>query len=165
MLFSINFSHRTDEFYNSLSDRRKTIFALSFIISIVLILVLSVWFVISSYNKNNEIASYQTQLEAARQDYYLSSLNNANLQKQIQDLNLKMAETINTTVELQQMLLHMTNEKSSLQNVKSELESGLRRTRQQLDRMQKSVNGLIDKRTESVNTEERHLKRDKDYHE
>ena len=70
-------------------------------------------------------------------------------------MNLRLAQTIGSMVELQTMLDQINSEKANLEEVKNQLETGLKSTRTQLDKVQKSVNNLIDSRSHIItNTEE-----------
>ena len=70
-------------------------------------------------------------------------------------MNLRLAQTIGYMVEMQTMLNQINSEKANLEEVKRQLENGMKNTRTQLDKVQKSVNNLIDSRSHLItNTEE-----------
>ncbi|MBQ5549858.1 MAG: hypothetical protein IIT32_02225, partial [Bacteroidales bacterium] len=75
---------------------------------------------------------------------------NSNLEKKLQELNLRLAELINNTIELQRMAEQLTAENVSLEEIRREMEKGLKRTKTQLDKMQGSVNYLIDQRENQI---------------
>ena len=64
--------------------------------------------------------------------------------------NARHLRSINTTVELQRMTDLLTAENVSLEDIRRELEKGLKRTKTQLDNMQSSVNYLIDQREKAI---------------
>jgi len=89
---------------------------------------------------------YKTDIDRAQERYFLLSLENSNLRKKIQELNLELAVTLNNTVELQVMMNQVNEENITLASIKTQLTDGIRRTNQQLQLMQGSVNKMIESR-------------------
>ncbi|MCQ2253442.1 MAG: hypothetical protein MJZ61_08325, partial [Bacteroidales bacterium] len=115
----------------------------------------------TNYQKNKVIADYEKLLDNSHQNYYLQSIANSNLEKKLQDLNLKLAEMRNTTIDLERMFNELSEEKVSLEEIRARMEMGIRRTKAQLDNMQTSVNSLINQRTKVIIYNEEEIIREK----
>ncbi len=139
-----------DEYYQSLNKKKKNYLSYIFILVILLILTLTIALFVKTKNYSKEVEDYKIKLDQSYQNYYLATLENANLEKKIQALNLKLAETINNTVALETMITNMENEKVNLEQIKKELEKGIQRTKAQLNTMQNSVNNLIMQREKTI---------------
>ncbi len=142
------FEVKLDNAYNQLSYTGKII-----TVSLIGILTaLLVFLIVRNFMLNSQLSNmnekYKSDLAVAKDNYYLLNLENANLEKKVQDLNLKLVETINNTVDLQVMMDHVSNENTNLVTIKDELIVGLKKTNQQLLNMQSSVNKLINSRTD-----------------
>lgn len=140
--------------YSQLSFTGKII-----IVSIILFsLIGNIILVSSNFRLSNRLYAtknkYKTDLDRAKDSYFLLNLENANLEKKIQNLYLELAETLNNTVELQIMMNHVTEENLTLYSIKDELADGINKTSYQLKKMQKSVNDLIVTRQKSNEKEQ-----------
>ncbi len=121
------------------------------VIVLFLMLLACVGYIVYLNNKHiSENKKYEQLFEKSKQNYYKLSIENENLKRKLQDLNLKLAETINSMVDLQTVLSQMSSEKENLEEIKRQMEIGIKNTKGQLDRMQRSVNILIDNRRNSV---------------
>lgn len=156
MKFS-SISDRTDYFLRGLTKRTKSWLVIAVIVSALLMLLFGTLWIYQRYKYNKEVADYQEKLQTSHQNYYTVTLENANLEKRLQDMNLRLAQTIGSMVELQTMLDQINSEKANLEEVKLQLETGLKTTRTQLDKVQKSVNNLIDSRSHIITTTEENV--------
>ena len=146
---------RTEYFLRRLSKRAKSWFVLAVWTAAILMILFGTLCIYKRIKFNLERAEYERKLQISTQNYYTSTVENANLEKRLQDMNLRLAQTIGSMVELQTMLDQINSEKANLEEVKNQLENGLKSTRTQLDKVQKSVNNLIDSRSHIItNTEE-----------
>ena len=146
---------RTEYFLRRLSKRAKSWFVLAVWTAAILMILFGTLWIYNRIKFNRERAEYERKLQISTQNYYTSTVENANLEKRLQDMNLRLAQTIGSMVELQTMLDQINSEKANLEEVKNQLENGLKSTRTQLDKVQKSVNNLIDSRSHIItNTEE-----------
>lgn len=146
---------RTEYFLRRLSKRAKSWLVLAVWAAAILMLLFGTLWIYNSIKFNRERAEYERKLQTSQQNYYTQTVENANLEKRLQDMNLRLAQTIGSMVELQTMLNQINSEKANLEEVKLQLETGLKSTRTQLDKVQKSVNNLIDSRSHLItNTEE-----------
>ena len=146
---------RTEYFLRRLSKRTKSWLVVGVVAAAILMLLFGTLWIYNRYKFNQERAEYERKLQTSTQKYYTATLENANLEKRLQDMNLRLSQTIGSMVELQTMLNQINSEKANLEEVKRQLETGLKTTRTQLDKVQKSVNTLIDSRSHTItNTEE-----------
>ena len=146
---------RTEYFLRRLSKRAKSWLVLAVWTAAILMLLFGTLWIYNHIKFNRERAEYERKLQTSQQNYYTQTVENANLEKRLQDMNLRLAQTIGSMVELQTMLDQINSEKANLEEVKLQLENGLKSTRTQLDKVQKSVNNLIDSRSHIItNTEE-----------
>ena len=146
---------RTEYFLRRLSKRAKSWLVLAVWTAAILMILFGTLWIYNRIKFNRERAEYERKLQISTQNYYTSTVENANLEKRLQDMNLRLAQTIGSMVELQTMLDQINSEKANLEEVKNQLENGLKSTRTQLDKVQKSVNNLIDSRSHIItNTEE-----------
>lgn len=148
---------RTEYFLRRLSKRAKSWLVLAVWTAAILMLLFGTLWIYNRIKFNRERAEYERKLQISTQNYYTSTVENANLEKRLQDMNLRLAQTIGSMVELQTMLDQINSEKANLEEVKLQLETGLKSTRTQLDKVQKSVNNLIDSRSHIITTTEENV--------
>ena len=148
---------RTEYFLRRLSKRAKSWLVLAVWTAAILMLLFGTLWIYNRIKFNRERAEYERKLQISTQNYYTSTVENANLEKRLQDMNLRLAQTIGSMVELQTMLDQINSEKANLEEVKLQLETGLKTTRTQLDKVQKSVNNLIDSRSHIITTTEENV--------
>ncbi len=155
------FSENIDEYYKKMS-RRARVWAAIAIVAIVLLLLMATGFALYyRYQHNKMIAEYEKLLEKSHQNYYLQGIASSNLEKKLQDLMLELAKLRNNTIELERMFSELSDEKVSLEEIRAEMELGIRRSKAQLDRMQSSVNSLIDQRTKVIINNENEILNEK----
>ena len=143
-------SKRIDRRYEKLTPNAKSLIFIGIIFLLLLLLGLFGWFL---YDKNRQYADserYIKELEESKQNYYLVTIANSNLEKRLQDLSLRLAETLNNTIELERMFKELEAENVSLEEIRDAMEKGLIRTKTQLDNMRGSVNYLIDQRQKDI---------------
>ena len=143
-------SKRIDSRYNEMTPNQKSLIFIGVIILFLLLLGILGWIVHCKNQQNAEAERYIKKLEESKQNYYLATIANSNLEKKLQEMSLRLAETINNTIELQRVFDELTAEKVSLEEIRAAMEAGLRRTKTQLDNMQGSVNYLIDQRENQI---------------
>jgi predicted PurR-regulated permease PerM len=143
-------SKRIDKRYAGMTPNQKSLTFIGIIVLIVLLLFLGGWIIFSNQRQSEDVERYVKKFEESKQNYYLATIANSNLEKKLQEMSLRLAELINTTVELQRMTDLLTAENVSLEDIRRELEKGLKRTKTQLDNMQSSVNYLIDQREKAI---------------
>ena len=148
---------RTEYFLRRLSKRAKSWLVLAVWTAAILMLLFGTLWIYNRIKFNRERAEYERKLQISTQNYYTSTVENANLEKRLQDMNLRLAQTIGSMVELQTMLDQINSEKANLEEVKLQLETGLKSTRTQLDKVQKSVNNIIDSRSHIITTTEENV--------
>jgi hypothetical protein len=133
-----------------MTPNQKSLTFIGIIALIVLLLFLGGWIIFSKQRQSEDVERYIDKFEESKQNYYLATIANSNLEKKLQELNLRLAELINNTIELQRMAEQLTAENVSLEEIRKEMEKGLKRTKTQLDKMQGSVNYLIDQRENQI---------------
>ncbi|MBR2199203.1 MAG: hypothetical protein IJ894_00410 [Bacteroidales bacterium] len=143
-------SKRIDKRYAEMTPNQKSLTFIGIIALIVLLLFLGGWIIFSKQRQSEDVERYIDKFEESKQNYYLATIANSNLEKKLQELNLRLAELINNTIELQRMAEQLTAENVSLEEIRKEMEKGLKRTKTQLDKMQGSVNYLIDQRENQI---------------
>lgn len=143
-------SKRIDKRYAKMTPNQKSLTFIGIIVLIALLLFLGGWIIFSNQQQSEDVERCLNKLEESKQNYYLATIANSNLEKKLQELNLRLAETINSTIALQRMISELDSENVSLEAIRRELEKGLQRTKVQLDRMQGSVNYLIDQREKQI---------------
>ena len=143
-------SKRIDKRYAEMTPNQKSLTFIGIIALIVLLLFLGGWIIYSKQRQSEDVERYIDKFEESKQNYYLATIANSNLEKKLQELNLRLAELINNTIELQRMAEQLTAENVSLEEIRKEMEKGLKRTKTQLDKMQGSVNYLIDQRENQI---------------
>ena len=148
---------RTEYFLRRLSKRAKSWLVLAVWTAAIMMLLFGTLWIYNHIKFNRERAEYERKLQTSQQNYYTQTVENANLEKRLQDMNLRLAQTIGSMVELQTMLDQINSEKANLEEVKLQLETGLKTTRTQLDKVQKSVNNLIDSRSHTITTTEENV--------
>jgi biopolymer transport protein ExbB/TolQ len=144
------FSKRIDKHYNEMTPNKKASIFIGVIVLFLLLLSIIGWVIYSKHRQYAEVERYIKELEESKQNYYLQTIANSNLEKKLQEMSLRLAETINNTVELERMLNELDAENVSLEEIRRALETGLRRTKTQLDNMQGSVNSLINQREKTL---------------
>lgn len=148
---------RTEYFLRHFSKRAKSWLTVGVFAAGILMLLFGTLWIYNSIKFNRERAEYERKLQTSQQNYYTQTVENANLEKRLQDMNLRLAQTIGSMVELQTMLDQINSEKANIEEVKNQLENGLKSTRSQLDKVQKSVNNLIDSRLHIITTTEENV--------
>ncbi|MCR5455925.1 MAG: hypothetical protein K6F33_13130 [Bacteroidales bacterium] len=143
-------SKRIDKRYNEMTPNTKAGIFIGIIILLLLLLSILGWVIYSKHKQYAEAERYLKELEESKQNYYLATIANSNLEKKLQEMSLRLAETINNTIELERMFKQLSEEKVSLEEIRAAMEAGLRRTKKQLDNMQGSVNSLINQREKTV---------------
>lgn len=126
---------------------------------VVIIFILSIlanaWLIVGNVSKKKELQQIKNNckkdINRSAEQYSILYNENMRLQKKLQDLNLKLMETMNNTIELTVLLQQLENENVTLYNIKDELTRGVNRTNYQLKSMQKSVNALIDQKQKRLN--------------
>lgn len=131
------------------------------IILIILLLGSIAYIFYQNYKTERENKKYIELFEQSKQNYYQLSIENENLKRKLQELNLKLAETINSMADLQTVLAQMSSEKENLEDIKRQMEVGIKNTKGQLDKMQRNVNFLIDNRKTSVSDSQIQLLKEK----
>lgn len=147
-------SQKIDKKYNEMSPKRRAWTAIIIVSIILLLLSASILALYSKHLRDAELEAYKAELEKSKQNYYLQTIANSNLEKKLQDMSLRLAETINNTIELERMFHELSEEKVSLEEIRAELEAGIRRTKNQLDNMKGAVNSLINQRQKVIITTE-----------
>lgn len=155
-------SQRIDKRYNEMTPNKKSLIFIGVIAVIILLLMALGWVLYSKHRQCMEAEIYIKKLEESKQNYYLATIANSNLEKKLQEMSLRLAETINNTIELQRMFDELTAEKVSLEEIRTAMETGLRRTKTQLDNMQGSVNSLINQRQKVLDDNEQSIRREKE---
>jgi septal ring factor EnvC (AmiA/AmiB activator) len=143
-------SKRIDKRYAEMTPNQKSLTFIGIIVLILLLLGMAGWIIFSNQRQSEDVERYINKFEESKQNYYLATIANSNLEKKLQELNLRLAETINSTIALQRMISELDSENVSLEAIRKELEKGLQRTKSQLDKMQGSVNYLIDQRENQI---------------
>ena len=143
-------SKRIDKRYNEMTPNQKSLTFIGVIALLLLLCGAVVWIFFSRNTKYAELEHYVQKLEESKQNYYLATIANSNLEKKLQEMSLRLAETINNTVELERMIQELDSENLNLEEIRRALEQGLRRTKTQLDNMQGSVNSLINQREKTI---------------
>lgn len=143
-------SEDVDVYYRKMSHRERAWWFIGLIALLILLLGSIGYSIYSNYQKQKAIAEYQKLLEESHQNYYLQSISNSNLEKKLQDLMLEIATLRNSTIELERMIMELSDEKVNLEEIRRQMELGIRRTKTQLDNMQSSVNSLINQRTKAI---------------
>ena len=113
------------------------------------------WVLNSSLKKEakEQSAKYEIDIKRASEQYFVLYNHNQKLQKEIQDINLTLIETINSTVDLQVMLQQLNKENVTLYSIQDELVRGINNTNYQLNVLQKSVNKIIKEKQEVLERE------------
>jgi ElaB/YqjD/DUF883 family membrane-anchored ribosome-binding protein len=143
-------SQNLDNQYKTWSRDKKAWVVIGVVTLAVLLLVSIGGLIYVTYQKNKAISEYEQLLHLSKQNYYLQTIENQNLSKKLQDMSLRLAELKNNTIELERMFRELSEEKVSLEEIRSQMELGLKNTRYQLDKMQSSVTYLIDQRKKTV---------------
>ena len=143
-------SKRIDKRYNEMTPNQKSLTFIGVILLLLLLLGAIGWILYSKNSKYADAERYIEKLEESKQNYYLATIANSNLEKKLQEMSLRLAETINNTIELQRMFDELSAEHVSLEEIREAMEKGLRRTKTQLDNMQGSVNSLINQREKTI---------------
>jgi biopolymer transport protein ExbB/TolQ len=143
-------SKRIDKRYNEMTPNQKSLTFIGVILLLLLLLGAIGWILYSKNSKYADAERYIEKLEESKQNYYLATIANSNLEKKLQEMSLRLAETINNTIELQRMFDELSAEHVSLEEIREAMEKGLRRTKTQLDNMQGSVNSLINQREKNI---------------
>jgi parvulin-like peptidyl-prolyl isomerase len=150
-------SRKLDANYKTWSSDRKAWTVILFVLLVLLFLSAFALGLYTRYTKNLEIENYKAVLEKSKQNYYLQSIANSNLEKKLQEMLLELAKMKNNTVELERIFQALYDEKASLEEIRQQMETGLKNTKFQLDKMQHSVNSLIDQRTKTIISTERDI--------
>ena len=143
-------SKRIDKRYGEMTPNAKALTFIGVIVLFLLLLLALGLVLYSKHSKYAELERYIEKLEESKQNYYLATIANSNLEKKLQEMSLRLAETINNTIELERMFKELEAENVSLEEIREAMEKGLRRTKTQLDNMQGSVNSLINQREKAV---------------
>ncbi len=145
-------------------SRKAKVWSLVAVIAIALLLMMSAGMAFYFlYQRNRAIEYGEAELEKSKQNYYIQSISNSNLEKRLQDLILELAKLRNSTIELGMMVALLQEDKVNLEEIRLRLESGVRNAKYQLDKMETSVNSLIKQRTSTLTTTEQELlRRDRD---
>ena len=140
----------------NINNISKYIIALIFVFSIFA----NAWLIVQNVSKKKELQELKNKCEKdinrSSEQYSILYNKNNRLQKELQDLEFKLIETMNNTIELTVMLQQLENENVTLYNIKDELTKGVNRTNYQLKSMQKSVNALIDQKQKRLNKQRHH---------
>ena len=102
---------RTEYFLRRLSKRAKSWLVLAVWTAAILMILFGTLWIYNHIKFNRERAEYERKLQISTQNYYTSTVENANLEKRLQDMNLRLAQTIGSMVELQTMLDQINSEK------------------------------------------------------
>ena len=154
-------SKRIDKRYAEMTPNQKSLTFIGIIVLILLLLGMAGWIIFSNQRQSEDVERYINKFEESKQNYYLATIANSNLEKKLQEMSLRLAETINNTIELQRMFDELTAEKVSLEEIRTAMETGLRRTKTQLDNMQGSVNSLINQRQKVLDDNEQTIRNEK----
>ncbi len=156
-------SEAMDRRYQKMSRKAK-VWSLVAVIAIALLLLMSAGMAFYFlYQRNRAIEYGEAELEKSKQNYYIQSISNSNLEKRLQDLILELAKLRNSTIELGMMVALLQEDKVNLEEIRLRLESGVRNAKYQLDKMETSVNSLIKQRSGTLTTTEQELlRRDRD---
>ena len=139
-----------DKKYKTWSSTRKAWVVIG-VLALLVFLLLSIGFCLYfKYQCSQTADYYEKLLEKSKQNFYLQSIANSNLEKKLQDMSLRLAELKNSTIEIERMFRELSEERVSLEEIRRQMESGLKNTRSQLDKMQFSVNYLIEQRKKVV---------------
>ncbi len=139
-----------DKRYKTWSSARKAWIVIG-ILTLIIFLLLSIGLCLYfNYQRSQTEVYYEKLLEKSKQNFYLQSIANSNLEKKLQDMSLRLAELKNSTIELERMFRELSEEKVSLEEIRRQMESGLKNTLSQLDKMQYSVNYLIEQRKKVI---------------
>lgn len=158
-LYSI--SDDFDAYYRKMSRKARTWTFVGIAALVLLALLLVGMIIYVNYMRGVEEEDYYKELEKSKQNYYIQGVANSNLEKKFQDLNLELAKLRNNTIELERMFSELSDEKVSLEEIRAEMELGIRRSKAQLDKMQSSVNSLIDQRTKVIINNENEILNEK----
>lgn len=165
MISYYEISESLDNRYKKLSRKQKAWIVVGAILLLLMSLCCLGGWLYSNYQRRLAVSNYEKLLEKSKQNYYLQTVANNNLEKKLQDMSLRLAELKNNTIELERMFSELSSEKVSLEEIRQQMEIGLRNSRAQLDKMQRSVNVLIDQRTKTViKTEEEIIYEKSDTH-
>ena len=137
---------RIKKISDSLNNTSKFILALIFVIAIFG----NAWLIVKNVTLKKELQKtqkkYNSDIKRSSEQYSILYNKNLSLQSQLQNVNLKLIETINNTVEIQVMIQQIEHENVSLLTIRDRLAVGINKTNSQLKSLQKSVNVLIDKK-------------------
>ncbi len=143
-------SKKIDRRYGEMTPNTKAWIFIAVVALILLLLLAMGWLVYDRYRHDAVVGRHLKELEESKQNYYLQTIANSNLEKKLQEMSLKLAETINNTIELERMFHELEEEKVSLEEIRDAMEKGIRRTKSQLDNMQGSVDALINQREKTI---------------
>ena len=91
-------SKRIDKRYAEMTPNQKSLTFIGIIALIVLLLFLAGWIIFSNQRQSEDVERYIKKFEESKQNYYLATIANSNLEKKLQEMSLRLAETINNTV-------------------------------------------------------------------
>ena len=139
---------RITNFSENINNVSKFILVLIFIFAILG----SAWLTVKNVALKKELQktqkNYKRDIKRSTEQYSIIYNKNLMLEQQLQNVNLKLIETINSTVEISLMLQQIENENVSLLLIRDKLADGINKTNYQLKSLQKSVNIVIDKKQE-----------------
>lgn len=150
-----------DVYYSKMSRKAKTWSFVGIVALLLLALTLIGFVIYINYQRGLEQEIYAKALEKSKQNYFIQGVANSNQEKKLQDLNLELAKLKNNTIELERMFNELSEEKVSLEEIRAAMELGISRTKSQLDRMQSSVNSIIDQRTKAIISNELQIQNEK----
>ncbi|MCQ2974023.1 MAG: hypothetical protein MJ211_04360 [Bacteroidales bacterium] len=154
-------AEKSELFFRKKSKTTKSILTILLCLIILGLLFLGGLAIYQHYNYKATVAKYERELQISKQNYFVSTVENSNLEKKLQEMSLRLAETINSMVTLDQMLNQMSDEKANLEEIKNQMEIGIKNTQGQLNKMQNSVNTLIDRQSKVIIRSEYNLLEEK----
>lgn len=161
----LNDIDKTEEKINNLFKKfdfpAKVLIITIFIISVFLNAFLFVKYAKTKIALNESIERYDTDMQRAKEQYSLLYAQNTSLNKQVKDLNLELIETINNTIELQRMFKQIFDETVTLYSIKDELNIGIEKTKKQLEKLQISIETIIENKTFTLDSTEISIKKEK----
>jgi len=161
----INDIEKTEEkinnFFRKVDLPTKLLITLVLVISVFLNGLLFLKYANTKTDLKKSEAKYVTDIKRSKEQYSLLYAQNTSLQKQVKDLNLELIKTINNTVDLQVMFQQIYDETVTLYSIKDELSTGIQKTKNQLQKLQTSINTIIENKDNFLDSTELQIRKEK----
>lgn len=138
-----NITEDLDKKYAKMSRKAK-FWSLMAIIAVFLLLIVTAGMAIYFHYQRNSIAEYyKAELDKSKQNYYIQSVSNSNLDKKLQDLMLELARLRNHTVSIETMIAMLKEDSVNIHEVHKRLMAGVDQAKRDLNKMGASVTEVI----------------------